>query len=133
VVDGWNVTGDVYRRDEDGYYWYVSRADDMIVSSGYNIGAPEVEQALLTHPKVAEAAVVCWPDEARGQIVKAYVVLRDPDEAGAPVREALQAHVKATIAPYKYPRAVEFVRELPKTQTGKLQRFKLRAPKETQT
>ncbi|MGX9105277.1 AMP-binding enzyme, partial [Escherichia coli] len=92
--------------DEDGYYWYVSRADDMIISSGYNIGAPEVEQALLTHPAVAEAAVVGWPDEARGQIVKAYVVLHDPDRAADPMREALQAHVKSAIAPYKYPRAV---------------------------
>ena len=123
VVNGWNVTGDLYRRDADGYFWYVSRADDMIISSGYNIGAPELENALLTHDAVAEAAVIGVPDEQRGQIVKAFIVLR----AGADVSaEALQDHVKQTIAPYKYPRAVEFVAELPKTHTGKLQRFKLR-------
>jgi 2-aminobenzoate-CoA ligase len=123
VVNGWNVTGDIYRRDADGYYWYVARADDMIISAGYNIGAPEVENALLTHDAVAECAVVGAPDEERGQIVKAFVVLKP----GASVTErALQEHVKATIAPYKYPRAVEFVAELPKTHTGKLQRFKLR-------
>jgi 2-aminobenzoate-CoA ligase len=123
VVNGWNVTGDIYRRDADGYFWYVSRADDMIISSGYNIGAPEVENALLTHEAVAEAAVIGVPDEERGQIVKAFVV-RKP---GASVDEkTLQDHVKATIAPYKYPRAVAFVSELPKTHTGKLQRFKLR-------
>jgi len=123
VLNGWNVTGDVYRRDADGYYWYVARADDMIISAGYNIGAPEVENALLTHDAVAECAVIGWPDEERGQIVKAFVVLKPG--AGATER-ALQDHVKATIAPYKYPRAVEFVTELPKTHTGKLQRFKLR-------
>ena len=123
VVNGWNVTGDIYRRDADGYYWYVARADDMIISAGYNIGAPEVENALLTHEAVAECAVIGAPDEERGQIVKAFVVLKP----GASVTErALQEHVKATIAPYKYPRAIEFVSELPKTHTGKLQRFKLR-------
>ncbi len=123
VVNGWNVTGDIYRRDADGYFWYVARADDMIISSGYNIGAPEVENALLTHEAVAECAVIGAPDDERGQIVKAFVVLKSG--AGADAR-ALQEHVKATIAPYKYPRAIEFVSELPKTQTGKLQRFKLR-------
>jgi len=123
VVNGWNVTGDLYRRDTDGYFWYVSRADDMIISSGYNIGAPEVENALLTHDAVAECAVIGAPDEERGQIVKAFVVLKPG--ASADVR-TLQEHVKATIAPYKYPRAIEFVSELPKTHTGKLQRFKLR-------
>jgi 2-aminobenzoate-CoA ligase len=123
VVNGWNVTGDIYRRDADGYFWYVSRADDMIISSGYNIGAPEVENALLTHDAVAECAVVGSPDEERGQIVKAFVVLK-PDATAT--ERALQEHVKQTIAPYKYPRAVEFVAELPKTHTGKLQRFKLR-------
>jgi 2-aminobenzoate-CoA ligase len=123
VVNGWNVTGDLYRRDADGYFWYVSRADDMIISAGYNIGAPEVENALLTHDAVAEAAVVGVPDEERGQIVKAFVVLK-PDASAT--ERALQDHVKQTIAPYKYPRAVEFVAELPKTHTGKLQRFKLR-------
>ena len=126
VANGWNVTGDIYRRDADGYFWYVSRADDMIISSGYNIGAPEVENALLTHEAVAECAVVGVPDEERGQIVKAFIVLNN----GAYVTDReLQDHVKATIAPYKYPRAVEFVAQLPKTNTGKLQRFKLREPK----
>ena len=124
VVNGWNVTGDLYRRDEDGYFWYISRADDMIISAGYNIGAPEVENALLTHEAVAEAAVIGIDDEARGQIVKAFVVLKPGAAASA---QALQDHVKATIAPYKYPRAIAFVAELPKTHTGKLQRFKLRA------
>ena len=123
VVNGWNVTGDIYRRDADGYFWYVSRADDMIISAGYNIGAPEVENALLTHEAVAEAAVIGVPDEERGQIVKAFVVLKPGAQAS---ERALQDHVKATIAPYKYPRAVAFVAELPKTHTGKLQRFKLR-------
>jgi 2-aminobenzoate-CoA ligase len=123
VVNGWNVTGDIYRRDADGYFWYVSRADDMIISSGYNIGAPEVENALLTHDAVAECAVIGVPDEERGQIVKAFVVLKP----GATADErALQDHVKRAIAPYKYPRAIAFVTELPKTHTGKLQRFKLR-------
>jgi len=123
VVNGWNVTGDLYRRDADGYFWYLARADDMIISSGYNIGAPEVENALLTHDAVSEAAVIGVPDEERGQIVKAFVVLKPGASADA---RALQDHVKQTIAPYKYPRAIEFVAELPKTHTGKLQRFKLR-------
>lgn len=123
VINGWNVTGDLYRRDEVGYFWYISRADDMIVSAGYNIGAPEVENALLAHEAVAEAAVIGAPDDERGQIVKAFVVLK----AGhATTEKALQDHVKATIAPYKYPRAISFVSDLPKTHTGKLQRFKLR-------
>jgi 2-aminobenzoate-CoA ligase len=125
VINGWNVTGDIYRRDGDGYFWYVARADDMIISSGYNIGAPEVENALLTHDAVAECAVIGVPDEARGQIVKAFVVLKPGASAD---ERTLQDHVKATIAPYKYPRAIEFVSELPKTHTGKLQRFKLRQP-----
>ncbi len=128
VVNRWNVTGDVYRRDAEGYYWYVARGDDMIVSSGYNIGAPEVEGALLTHPKVAEAAVVGAPDEDRGQICKAFVVLHDSADAGDALARDIQDHVKRAIAPYKYPRAVEFVAELPKTASGKLQRFKLRSP-----
>jgi 2-aminobenzoate-CoA ligase len=123
VVNGWNVTGDLYRRDADGYFWYIARADDMIISSGYNIGAPEVENALLTHDAVSEAAVIGAPDEERGQIVKALVVLKPGASADA---RTLQEHVKQTIAPYKYPRAIEFVTELPKTHTGKLQRFKLR-------
>jgi 2-aminobenzoate-CoA ligase len=123
VVNGWNVTGDLYRRDADGYYWYVARADDMIISAGYNIGAPEVENALLTHDAVAECSVIGVPDEERGQIVKAFEVLKPAPSA---TERDLQDHVKQTIAPYKYPRAVEFVAELPKTHTGKLQRFKLR-------
>ncbi len=126
VVKGWNVTGDLYRRDADGYLWYVSRADDMIISSGYNIGAPEVENALLTHDAVAECAVVGAPDEERGQIVKAFVVLKPGASAD---ERTLQDHVKQTIAPYKDPRAIAFVAELPKTHTGKVQRFKLRETK----
>jgi 2-aminobenzoate-CoA ligase len=127
VQDGWNLTGDVYRLDEDGYFWYVARADDMIISSGYNIGAPEVENALLRHPAVAEAAVIGVPDPERGQIVKAFVILNGGHAASDDLRTALQDHVKSVIAPYKYPRALDFVDALPKTQTGKLQRFRLKA------
>jgi 2-aminobenzoate-CoA ligase len=126
VQSGWNVTGDTYRRDEDGYFWFVARSDDMIISSGYNIAAPEVEGALYGHPAVQECAVVGVACEERGQRVKAFVVPapgREPD--GLLARE-LQDHVKATIAPYKYPRELEFVAALPKTATGKLQRFSLR-------
>ena len=126
VKDGWNLTGDIYRRDADGYFWYVARADDMIISSGYNISGPEVENSLLGHEAVAECAVVGDPDPDRGQVVKAFVVLRDGFAAGDAMVEALQNHVKGDIAPYKYPRRIDFVRELPKTQTGKLQRFRLR-------
>ena len=126
VRNGWNVTGDTYRADEQGYFWYVARSDDMIISAGYNIAAPEVENALYAHPAVQECAVIGVPCDERGQRVKAFVVPapgRDPGEALA--RE-LQDHVKASIAPYKYPREVEFVDALPKTATGKLQRFALR-------
>ncbi|TNE61433.1 MAG: 2-aminobenzoate-CoA ligase [Alphaproteobacteria bacterium] len=126
VQNGWNITGDTYHHDADGYFSFIARSDDMIVSSGYNIGGPEVEAALLMHPAVAECAVVGVPDAARGQIVKAFVVATSGHETGPALAEALQAHVKATIAPYKYPRAVAFVDELPKTQTGKIQRFRLR-------
>jgi 2-aminobenzoate-CoA ligase len=125
VVGGWNVTGDTYRLDRQGYFHYVSRSDDIIVSSGYNIAAPEVENALLTHDAVAECAVVASPDPDRGMIVKAYVVCTD-GKGDATLAKALQDHVKATIAPYKYPRAVEFLAELPKTATGKVQRYRLR-------
>jgi len=126
VVNGWNVTGDTYRRDTDGYFWYLARSDDMIVSSGYNIGAPEVENALLSHPAVAECAVVGAPCPERGQKVKAFVVLSvDAKPSDALVAE-LQAHAKAQIAPYKYPREIEFVEALPKTATGKLRRSELR-------
>jgi 2-aminobenzoate-CoA ligase len=125
VRNGWNLTGDTFVRDDDGYFWYQARSDDMIISSGYNIAAPEVEEALLKHPAVAECAVVGVPDEARGMIVKAYVVL-GPGSGDVSTRE-LQDFCKAQIAPYKYPRSVELVDELPKTATGKLQRFRLRA------
>ena len=124
--DGWNLTGDAFVRDQQGRLSFVARSDDMIVSSGYNIAGPDVEAALLTHPAVAECGVVGAPDDARGMIVKAYVVLA-PDIVGdAALATALQDHVKREIAPYKYPRAIEFVAELPKTETGKLQRFALR-------
>jgi 2-aminobenzoate-CoA ligase len=122
VVNGWNVTGDTYRLDAEGYFWYLARVDDMIVSSGYNIAPPEVESALLSHPKVAECAVIGVPDAARGMVVKAFVVANGP----APPAKLLQDHVKAAIAPYKYPRIIEFVADLPKTPTGKLQRHRLR-------
>jgi 2-aminobenzoate-CoA ligase len=126
VQGGWNITGDTYLMDEDGYFWYQARSDDMIVSAGYNIAGPEVEAALLAHPAVAECGVVGAPDEERGQIVKAYVVLRSGYSGDAACTKVLQEHVKATIAPYKYPRAIEYVSQLPRTQTGKLQRFELR-------
>lgn len=126
VVDGWNVTGDTYRKDEDGYFWYLARSDDMIVSSGYNIAAPEVESALHGHPAVLECAVVGVSCEERGQRVKAFVVTAAGHEATDKLAAALQDHVKAAIAPYKYPREIEFVDALPKTVTGKLQRYALR-------
>jgi 2-aminobenzoate-CoA ligase len=126
VRDGWNITGDTFSRDADGYFWYHARSDDMIISSGYNIAAPEVEEALLKHPEVAECAVVGVPDEARGSLVKAYVVLIEGVPASADKVLELQDFAKAEIAPYKYPRALEFVDELPRTATGKLQRFRLR-------
>jgi 2-aminobenzoate-CoA ligase len=128
VQGGWNFPGDSFLVDDDGYFWYRARSDDMIVSAGYNIAGPEVEAALLTHPAVAECGVVAAPDEARGAIVKAYVVLRgDAQTPSSELVKALQDHVKAEIAPYKYPRAIEFVAALPKTSSGKLQRFALRA------
>src|SRR5262249_45799335 len=133
VSGGWNVTGDTYLQDVDGYFWYQARSDDMIISAGYNIGGPEVEAALLTHAAVAECGVVGAPDEERGQVVKAYVVLRAGHAGDTAMTKTLQDHVKATIAPYKYPRAIEYVAELPKTQTGKLQRFALRRMAAAQT
>ena len=126
VHDGWNLTGDAYACDGDGYYVYQARTDDMIVSAGYNISGPEVEAVLLEHPLVAECAVVGAADPARGQVVTAHVVLRDGAARDAATVKALQDHVKATIAPYKYPRAVHFRDSLPRTGTGKLQRFLLR-------
>jgi 2-aminobenzoate-CoA ligase len=126
VVNGWNVTGDTYRKDADGYFWYLARSDDMIVSSGYNIGAPEVENALLSHPAVAECAVIGVPCPERGQKVKAFVVIAAGANPSDALVAELQAHVKAEIAPYKYPREIEFVESLPKTATGKLRRSELR-------
>ncbi len=126
VQHGWNITGDVYVRDSDGYFWYQARNDDMIISAGYNIAGPEVESVLLDHPWVKECAVVASPVADRGQIVKAFVVLRDPTLATTDTVAALQAFVKQEIAPYKYPRAIEFRDALPRTETGKLQRFRLR-------
>lgn len=127
VVDGWNLTGDTYLRDSDGYFWYQARSDDMIISAGYNIAGPEVEDALLRHPDVLECGVVGVPDVQRGTaVVTAYVVLRDGVPASAETVTALQEHVKAEIAPYKYPRVIEFRDALPRTNTGKLQRFRLR-------
>ena len=132
VVDGWNLTGDTYIRDSDGYYWYQARTDDMIITSGYNIAGPEVEQALLGHPDVLEAAVVGAPDPERGTIIKAYVVLRDGVPASADKAAELQAFTKQVIAPYKYPRAIEFVAALPRTESGKVQRYRLRQLAATQ-
>jgi 2-aminobenzoate-CoA ligase len=126
VQDGWNVTGDAYKMDADGYFWYQARSDDMIISAGYNIAGPEVEAALLAHPAVAECGVVGAADDERGQIVMAFVVPAAGAVADATLIRQLQDHVKQAIAPYKYPRAIAFVAELPKTQTGKLQRFELR-------
>ncbi|MDH4192508.1 MAG: AMP-binding protein, partial [Betaproteobacteria bacterium] len=126
VKDGWNVTGDAYSMDADGYFFYHARSDDLIVSAGYNIAAPEVEEALLEHASVAECAVIGWPDEERGMIVKAFVVLKPGVPRGDATIVELQKHVKDSIAPYKYPRAIEFLDALPRTETGKLQRFRLR-------
>ena len=126
VQRGWNVTGDTYIKDADGYYRYQARSDDMIISAGYNIAGPEVETALLTHPAVAECGVVGQPDDERGQIIKAYVILHPGFAADVAMTYALQEHVKATVAPFKYPRAIEYVTSLPRTETGKLQRFELR-------
>ncbi len=126
VQDGWNLTGDTYVRDADGYFWYQARSDDMIISGGYNIAGPEIEEVLLNHPDVAECGVVGAPDQARGQIVKAYVVLASGALGDDAKARELQDLVKQRIAPYKYPRAIDFVTSLPRTNTGKLQRFRLR-------
>jgi len=126
VRDGWNLTGDSFSRDEEGRFHFAARSDDMIVSAGYNIAGPEVEAALLAHPDVAECAVIGAPDEERGQVVQAHVVLAEGVTGDAACAKRLQEHVKATIAPYKYPRSVRFIEALPKTQTGKVQRFRLR-------
>jgi 2-aminobenzoate-CoA ligase len=126
VKKGWNYPGDIYEMDADGYFKYVARADDMIISSGYNISGPEVENVLLEHEAVAECAVIAAPDPDRGNIVKAFIVLRDGFDGDDILVKTLQDFVKNEIAPYKYPRAISFIEELPKTQTGKLQRFRLR-------
>ena len=123
---GWNLTGDAYKTDADGYFYYQARTDDMIISAGYNIAGPEVEAALLQHPAVSECGVVGAPDAERGQIVRAWVVLKSGYTGNEPMAAALQEFVKQTIAPYKYPRSIRFVASLPRTETGKLQRFKLR-------
>jgi 2-aminobenzoate-CoA ligase len=127
VQDGWNITGDTFVQTADGYFHFAARNDDMIISAGYNIAGPEVEAALLSHPDVFECAVIGAPDEARGQIVEAHVVLTEGRAGDALMVKVLQDHVKAVIAPYKYPRRIVFETALPKTQTGKIQRFRLRA------
>ncbi|MEJ6782860.1 AMP-binding protein [Aminobacter sp. Piv2-1] len=129
VRDGWNLTGDAFFQDVDGFFHFAARSDDMIVSAGYNIAGPEVEAALFSHPDVAECAVIGTEDGERGQIVEAYVVLVEGIARDGETIKRLQDHVKATIAPYKYPRSVKFIDALPKTQTGKIQRFRLRAEK----
>lgn len=126
VRDGWNLTGDSYVRDSDGYFWYQARTDDMIVSAGYNISGPEIEAVLLEHPAVQECGVVGVPDAERGHIVRACVVLRPDVEAGEETARTLQDWVKSQLAPYKYPRSIVFLPTLPRTATGKLQRFRLR-------
>ena len=126
VRDGWNLTGDSFSQDEEGRFHFAARSDDMIISAGYNIAGPEVEAALLSHEAVLECAVIGAADEERGQIVEAYVVLTENHSGDALTIRMLQDHVKKVIAPYKYPRSVKFVSALPKTQTGKIQRFQLR-------
>jgi 2-aminobenzoate-CoA ligase len=133
VQNGWNLTGDAYKMDEEGYFWYQARADDMIISAGYNISGPEVEGVLLEHPKVRECAVVGAPDRERTMIVKAFVVLREAQNATPQTIKELQDYVKNEIAPYKYPRAIEFVDALPRTETGKVQRFKLREQEQSRS
>ncbi len=129
VEGGWNITGDSFSMDEEGYLYFAARNDDMIISSGYNIAGPEVEAALLSHPAVSECGVVAAPDEARGSVVQAHIVLADGFVGDAALVKALQDHVKATIAPFKYPRDIRFIDALPKTATGKIQRFALRDQK----
>ncbi|WP_395054705.1 AMP-binding protein [Polaromonas sp.] len=128
VKNGWNYPGDAFLQDEDGYFFYQARADDMIITSGYNVGGPEVEDALLKHPAVAECGVIGVPDDERGMVVKAFVVLKPGHAPDAAMCKQLQDHVKSTLAPFKYPRQVAFVASLPRTETGKLQRFRLRQP-----
>ncbi len=127
VKNGWNYPGDAFTQDADGYFFYQARDDDMIITSGYNVGGPEVEDALMQHPAVAECGVIGLPDDERGMIVKAFVVLKSGVDANEACVKLLQDHVKASLAPFKYPRQMEFVDKLPRTETGKLQRFRLRA------
>ena len=127
VHDGWNLTGDAYEMDADGYFYYRSRTDDMIISAGYNIAGAEVEEVLLRHAAVAECGVIGRPCEERGQVVEAHVVLQPGFEPTEALAVQLQDFVKLQIAPYKYPRSLRFIDKLPRTETGKLQRFKLRA------
>lgn len=126
VENGWNITGDIFRQDEDGYFWFVARGDDMIISSGYNIAAIEVESVLLTHEAILECAVVGLPDEERGMLVCAHIVLKDKSNATDVMKNRIQHWFKEVAAPYKYPRIINFVEHLPKTETGKIQRFKLK-------
>jgi len=126
VKDGWNITGDTYHQDSDGYFYYHARVDDIIVTSGYNVAGPEVESVLLEHPAVSECAVIGVPDPDRGQVLKAFIVLNQGYRADEEMVKILQNFVKQNAAPYKYPRAIEFVTGLPRTETGKLQRFKLK-------
>jgi 2-aminobenzoate-CoA ligase len=126
VRDGWNYPGDAFTQDADGYFFFQARADDMIITAGYNVGGPEVEDALLRHPAVAECGVIGKPDDTRGMIVKAFCVLKPGHSADEAMVKLLQDHVKGSIAPFKYPREIEFVASLPRTETGKLQRFRLR-------
>ena len=126
VENGWNLTGDIFRQDEDGYFWFVARGDDMIISSGYNIAAIEVESVLLTHEEILECAVVGLPDEERGMLVCAHIVLKEKHKATDELAKAIQLWFKEVAAPYKYPRVINFMENLPKTETGKIQRFKLK-------
>jgi 2-aminobenzoate-CoA ligase len=126
VVNGWNVTGDTFVKDDDGYFWYQGRTDNMIVSSGYNIGGPEVESAIDTHPDVVESAVIGAPDPERGSIVCAFVVLHEGVAGDAAKAREIQDYVKGQLAPYKYPRDVRFTTSLPRNASGKVQHFKLR-------
>ena len=126
VQNGWNITGDVFRQDEEGYFWFVARGDDMIISSGYNIAAIEVESVLLTHDDILECAVVGLPDEERGMLVCANIVLKEQHKASNDFAKEIQQWFKEVAAPYKYPRVINFITHLPKTETGKIQRFKLK-------
>jgi 2-aminobenzoate-CoA ligase len=126
VENGWNITGDIFRKDDEGYLWFVARGDDMIISSGYNIAAIEVESVLLTHEDILECAVVGLPDEERGMLVCAHIVLKDKDKASDAMKNRIQNWFKEVAAPYKYPRIINFTEALPKTETGKIQRFKLK-------